>query len=153
MTSDKSATILVETNTGTTMWKQPTIMLSLLCLISGCSNRNTPQNVAEDFIHNYYQRANQEAALRLSDSLAADKLRDELQLVRTVRRPGDVPSEMPEILFELLTQKETNENQVFFNYQLTIKHSRSSSSVRNVVIIGELIDGHWKVINFDEYDE
>ena len=135
------------------MWKQPTIVLSLLLLMSGCSNRNTPQNVAEDFIHNYYQRANQEAALRLSDSLAADKLRDEIQLVRTVRRPGEMPSEMPEILFEMLTQKNNDENQVFFNYQLTIKNSRSSGSARNVVIIAELIDGHWKVINFDEYDE
>ena len=121
--------------------------------MSGCSNRNTPQNVAEDFVHNYYQRANQEAALLWSDSLAADKLRDEIELVRTVRRPGEMPSEMPEILFEMLTQRTNDENQVFFNYQLTIKNSSSSTSTRNVVIITELIDEHWKVINFDEYDE
>ena len=135
------------------MRKRLTIVLSLLFFMSACSNRNTPQYVAEDFIHNYYQRANQEAALRLSDSLAADKLRDEIELVRTVRRPGEMPSEMPEILFEMIAQRTNDDNQIFFNYRLTIKNSNSSNSTRNVVIITDSIDGQWKVINFDEYAE
>ncbi len=130
-----------------------TIGLYLFFFIAACSDRNTPENVAGDFIHNYYQRADQEAALRLSDSLAAEKLKDEIALVRGARRQGELPSEMPEIIFEKLTQKANEENQVFFNYRLTIKNTESSSPVRNVIIFTELIDGRWTVINFDEYTE
>ncbi|MDE0042784.1 MAG: hypothetical protein OXT74_12160 [Candidatus Poribacteria bacterium] len=135
------------------MRKQRTIGLCLIFFISACSDRNTPENVAGDFIHNYYQRADQEAALRLSDSLAAEKLKDEIALVRGARRQGELPSEMPEIIFEKLTQKTDSANKVFFNYRLTIKDTVSSSPVRNVIIITELIDGKWKVTNFDEYTE
>ena len=135
------------------MRKPRTIGLYLFFFIVACSDRNTPENVAGDFIHNYYQRADQEAALRLSDSLAAEKLKDEIALVRGARRQGELPSEMPEIIFEKLTQKANEANQVFFNYRLTIKNTESSSPVRNVIIFTELIDGRWTVINFDEYTE
>ncbi|MDE0299228.1 MAG: hypothetical protein OXN17_11380 [Candidatus Poribacteria bacterium] len=128
-----------------------TIGLCLFFFILGCSDRNTPENVAGDFIHNYYQRADQEAALRLSDSLAAEKLKDEIALVRGARRQGGLPTEMPEIIFEKLTQKTDGANMVFFNYRLTIKNTASSSPARNVIIITELIDGKWKITNFDEY--
>ena len=135
------------------MKKQWIIASCLFFLISACSDRNTPENVAGDFIHNYYQRADQEAALRLSDALAAEKLRDEIELVRGARHQGKPPSEMPEITFEKLTQKANDENQVFFSYRLTIKNTASSSLVRNVVIFTELIGERWKVTNFDEYAE
>ena len=133
--------------------KQWIIASCLFFLISACSDRNTPENVAGDFIHNYYQRADQEAALRLSDALAAEKLRDEIALVRGARHQGELPSEMPEITFEKLTQKVNDENQVFFSYRLTIKNAASSNLVRNIVIFTELVDGRWKVTNFDEYAE
>ena len=136
---------------GALVRKLRSIALCLFFLIAACSDRNTPENVAGDFIHNYYQRADQEAALRLSDSLAAEKLRDEIALVRGARHQGEPPSEMPEIAFKKLTQKAGGENQIFFNYRLTIKNTTSSSLVRNVVILTELIDERWKVTNFDEY--
>ena len=135
------------------MRKQRTIALCLFFFVSACSDRNAPENVAGDFIHNYYQRADQEAALRLSYSLAAEKLKDEIALVRGARRQGELPAEMPEIIFEKLAQKTDDENMVFFNYRLTIKNTASSSPVRNVIIFTELIDGRWKVVNFDEYTE
>ena len=138
---------------GSSVKKPQTIGLCLFIFISACSDRNTPENVAGDFIHNYYQRADQEAAFRLSDSLAAEKLKDEIALVRGARRQGELPSEMPEIIFEKLTQKTDSTSKVFFNYRLTIKNTESSSPVRNVIIITELIDGLWKVTNFDEYTE
>jgi hypothetical protein len=93
--------------------KQRAIALCLFFFISACSDRNTPENVAGDFIHNYYQRADQEAALRLSDSLAAEKLRDEIALVRGARRQGELPSEMPEITFEKFTQKPMTNTRCF----------------------------------------
>ncbi len=124
-----------------------------LLLVAGCSDRNTPRNVAEDFIHSYYQRADQETALRMCEALASEKLMDEIQLVRTVRRRGELPSETPEVRFEMRTRRSNHENHVLFNYRLTIKNTNSSSSSRNVIIVTELIDAHWKIINFEEYSD
>ena len=124
--------------------------LLLIPLILACSNRNTPQAVSEDFIYNYYQHANQEAALQLSHGLAAEKLEDEIARVREVRTPGQQLDEMPSIEYEPIG-KEEDETHVLFNYRLTIKNRGTTTHTRNVVINTEQIDGKWKVVNFDEY--
>ena len=124
--------------------------LLLIPLILACSNRNTPQAVSEDFIYNYYQHANQEAALQLSHGLAAEKLEDEIARVREVRTPGQQLDEMPSIEYEPIG-KEEDETYVLFNYRLTIKNRGTTTHTRNVVINTERIDGKWKVVNFDEY--
>lgn len=129
---------------------------SLFVLIFGlfilaCSNRNTPQAVSEDFIYNYYQHADQEAALQLSHGLAAEKLEDEIARVREVRAPGEQIDEMPKIAYELMGTEETPTH-VLFNYRLTLKsRGGTTTHTRNIVIHTEQIDGHWKVVNFDEY--
>ena len=124
--------------------------LLLIPLILACSNRNTPQAVSEDFIYNYYQHANQEAALQLSHGLAAEKLEDEIARVREVRTPGQQIDEMPNIEYEPIG-KEEDVTHVLFNYRLTIKTRGTTTHTRNVVINTEQIDGKWKVVNFDEY--
>ena len=128
-------------------------ILSLLLLVSACSDRNTAEHVAEDFVYNYYQHANQDVALLLSDALAADKLKDEIERLRTVRNPTEQPHEMPSIKYKMMGKKIEGENQVFFRYRLTIKSSGLDTPLRNVVIQTELIDKQWKVINFDEYGD
>ena len=119
-------------------------------LMLACSNRNTPRAVSEDFIYNYYQHANQAAALQLSHGLAAEKLEDEIARVREVRQPGEQIEEMPKIEYELMG-KEEDTTQALFNYRLTIETQGTTTHTRNIVINTEQIDGKWKVINFDEY--
>jgi hypothetical protein len=109
--------------------------------------------VAEDFVYNYYRRADQEAALPLSSALAEEKLKAEIERVLGVRGPGGAAVERPQIKYEQLGKKVESENQVFFRYRLTIKNTGSSNANRNAVIFTELIDGQWKVVNFDEYSE
>ena len=125
-------------------------LLVLIFLILACSNRNTPRAVSEDFIYNYYQHADQRAALQLSYGLAAEKLEDEIARVREVRQPGEQIEEMPKIEYELMG-KEEDTTQALFNYKLTIKTRGTTTHTRNIVINTEQIDGKWKVINFDEY--
>ena len=129
--------------------KTPYLLL-LIPLIFACSNRNTPQAVSEDFIYNYYQRADQAAALQLSHGLAAEKLKDEIARVSEVRTPGQQMDEMPNIEYEPTGKKE-EATHVLFNYRLTIKIHDTTTHTRNVVINTEQIDGKWKVVNFDEY--
>ena len=129
---------------------KPQYSLLLILLILACSNRNTPRAVCEDFIYNYYQRADQMAALQLSHGLAAEKLQDEIQRVSEVRVPGQQLDEMPKIEYEPIGKEESTTH-VLFNYKLTIDIRGTTTHTRNVVINTEQIDGKWKVINFDEY--
>ena len=122
----------------------------LIFLMLACSNRNTPRAVSEDFIYNYYQHADQAAALQLSHGLAAEKLEDEIARVREVRQPGEQIEEMPKIEYELIG-KEEDTTQALFNYRLTIETRGTTTHTRNIIINTEQIDGQWKVINFDEY--
>ena len=126
-------------------------LLVLIFLMLACSNRNTPRAVSEDFIYNYYQHADQQAALQLSHGLAAEKLEDEIARVREVRQPGEQIDEMPKIEYELIG-KEEDSTYTLFNYRLTIKNRGGTTThTRNIVINTEQIDGQWKVVNFDEY--
>ncbi len=129
---------------------KPRYLLLSIFLVLACSNRNTPRAVCEDFIYNYYQRADQVAALQLSHGLAAEKLQDEIERVSEVRVPGQQFDEMPKIEYEA-TGKEESTTHVLFNYKLTIEIRGTTTHTRKVVIQTEQIDGRWKVVNFDEY--
>ena len=129
---------------------RPRYLLLLTLLVCACSNRNTPRAVSEDFIYNYYQRADQAAALLLSHGLASQKLEDEIARVSEVREPGQQFDEVPNMTYEALGTEE-DEEYVLFNYQLTIKIGETATHTRKVVIQTEQIDGRWKVVNFDEY--
>ncbi|MCE2401345.1 hypothetical protein J4G08_10705 [Candidatus Poribacteria bacterium] len=130
-------------------------ILSILLLIA-CSNRNTPQAVAEDFIYNYYKLANQETALQLSYGQATEKLEAEIVRLQDVRAPGDPGPEMPKMEYKQTGKEVANEveniEHILFDYKLTIKNSVGTTThTRNVVITTENIEGQWKVVNFDEY--
>ena len=86
--------------------------LVLLTIGFACSDRNTPEDVAEDFIFNYYLRANQNAALHLSAALAEEKLKSEIELLRDVRLPGEAPELRPKIKYEMIGKKIYNESVV-----------------------------------------
>ena len=129
---------------------KPRYFLLLILLILACSNRNTPQAVSEDFIYNYYQHADQAAALQLSHGLAAEKLQDEIARVSEVRSLDQQIDEMPKIEYERIGTEE-EPTHVLFNYRLTIKIRGATTHTRNVIINTEQIDGHWKVVHFDEY--
>ena len=132
------------------MTTKPQYLLLLILLILACSNRNTPQEVSEDFIYNYYQHADQAAALQLSHGLAAEKLEDEIARVSEVRSLDQPIDVMPKIEYELIG-KEAEPTYVLFNYRLTITTRGTITHTRNVIIHTEQIDGQWKVANFDEY--
>ena len=125
----------------------------LLLIMSVCWDKNTPEDVAEDFVYNYYLHANQGMALRLSDGLAKEKLETEIEFLREVRSDSDQSQVKPNIEYKQVGKKIEDENGVFFRYQLTIKDASFSNTVRNTVIFTEWIDGQWKVTNFDEYAE
>lgn len=132
------------------------LLLPLLILVA-CSNRNNPQAVAEDFVYNYYKRANQESAKHLSSGLATEELEKEIERLKEIRGPNEtVQEEMPNITYKQIGKETANvvedTTYVLFNYQLTIKsRDGTTTHTKKVVITTESIDGLWKVVNFDEY--
>ena len=86
--------------------------LVLITIAFACSDRNSPEHVAEDFIYNYYLRANQQAALHLSAALAEEKLNSEIELLRNVRQPGEAPDTPPKIKYEMIGKKIHDESVV-----------------------------------------
>ena len=123
----------------------------LMLFFIACADRNTPQAVSEDFIYNYYQRADQGAALVLTDLLAAEKLRDEIARLQPVRLPGQQVVELPKIAYKQLARQSSEAHQVLFNYELSIERRGMEATTLNVIVNTELINGEWKVVNFDEY--
>ena len=133
--------------------KRAWIGFILLLIISACSDRNTAEDVAEDFVYNYYLHANQGMALRLSEGLAKEKLKSEIEILREVRSGSDQSQVKPNLEYKQVGKKIEDDNRVFFRYQLIIKGTSFTNTVRNTVIFTELIEGQWKVTNFDEYTE
>ena len=85
--------------------KRAWIGFSLLLIISACSDRNTPEDVAEDFVYNYYLHANQGMALRLSDGLAKEKLETEIEFLREVQSDSDQSQVKPDIEYKQVGKK------------------------------------------------
>ena len=65
--------------------------------------------------------------------------------------PGQPVVELPNIEYKQLARQSQDEHQVLFNYELSIKRSGMETTTRNVILNTELINGEWKVVNFDEY--
>ena len=135
---------------------KPQFLLLPLLILLACSNRNNPQAVAEDFVYNYYKRANQESAIQLCSGLATEVLEKEIARLKDIRGPNEPVKEMPNVTYQQIGKETANEidgtNYVLFNYQLATKNRDGTTThTKKVVITTENIDGHWKVVNFDEY--
>ena len=135
---------------------KPQFLLLPLLILLACSNRNNPQAVAEDFVYNYYKRANQESAIQLCSGLATEELEKEIARLQDIRGPNEPVKEMPNVTYQQIGKETANEIEgttyVLFNYQLTTKNRDGTTThTKKVVITTENIDGHWKVVNFDEY--
>ena len=85
--------------------KRVWVSFCLLLIIFACSDRNTPEDVAEDFVYNYYLHANQGMALRLSNGLAKEKLETEIEFLREVRSGSDQSQIKPNIEYKQVGKK------------------------------------------------
>ena len=129
-------------------------ILATLCIamaILGCSRSNSAQGVADQFMQAYYVQIDQARALEFSQSLARERLQQELQQVAPLRRGSSLEQARPQASYTLArTQPEGQ--QVLFIYDLTITPPQVKPILKKVLIITEPFGGQWKVINFTETD-
>ncbi len=129
----------------------------LLSSLLACGHSNTPEGVAEEFLFRYFIELNQRGALELSTGLATDKLKKEIELTQDIRvnirvQPDlDLAQHKPFLDYELVNKQNRGENSVTFYYGVTIENKNGEDYKRELTLTTVILDGEWKVNNFDTF--
>ena len=133
------------------------VLLGVLAALSDCGRRSlsTPQGTAEVFLDRYFIEYNQESALELSDGLAAQKLRSEIELVRDARA-GVAPEEFeqmkPHIEYALERESAAGEDRTNLVFDLTIRPVEGDNYHRKVLVTVARRDEAWRVVNYQDLE-
>ena len=114
---------------------------------------SSPEGVAEEFLFRYFIELNQRGALELSTGLATDKLNKEIELTQNIRMlPNlDLAQHKPFLDYELVNKQSRSENSVTFFYDVTIENKNGEDYKRELTLTTVILDGDWKVNNFDTF--
>lgn len=109
--------------------------------------------MAEEFLFRYFIELNQRGALELSTGLATDKLNKEIELTQNIRMlPNlDLAQHKPFLDYELVNKQSRSENSVTFFYDVTIENKNGEDYKRELTLTTVILDGNWKVNNFDTF--
>lgn len=124
-----------------------------LILLGGCTTEGeTPEQVAAMFLDRYYIEIDQESALRISAGLAEKKLREELELVESIRNTGVSPQQVkPPIYYKFQDVKESGSYAKIFRYKITIKLAKQNIQKDAIIFVSQ-VNNVWKVTNYDTFD-
>lgn len=127
-------------------------LFSIFCFFY-CGYENSAEGVAEEFLYRYFIELNQQGALELSSGLAEDKLKEEIELLKSVRSEPDLDlsRHKPFIDYKLTNSQMRSDNTIAFFYDVTIESKGGDKYKRQVVLTTVEIDGKWKVQNFDTF--
>src|SRR5438128_1972874 len=128
----------------TEMTMRDVIMVALLLV--GCDRQASPERAADRFVDLYFVEIDQARARELASGLARQKLDDELQLVKEVRRTVTPDQAKPTIGYERTGLTPMGER-ARATYDVHIRQGGDESH-RRVMLGLERIDGRWTVSNF-----
>jgi len=124
--------------------------------LNACGVNNDPGEVAEAFCHRYFVEMNQSHALELASGLAAEKLRQEMALLKGAARAfEDGEREFhrlkPYTDYTLTARTEKDETHVLFIYSIKIEARQDTTTLRRELVLNTVRaeDGRWTVGNFD----
>ena len=129
------------------------VVMIMAGLESGCTRNDSAEGVADAFLFRYFIELNQRGALELSTGLAADKLREEIELTQSIRMSPDLDlaKQKPFLDYHLVNTKKRGENSVTLFYDVNIESPGETDSKREVVVTTEKMGDVWKVTNFDTF--
>ncbi|MFQ5823783.1 MAG: hypothetical protein ACE5JB_06990 [bacterium] len=129
------------------------VLLILNVSFISCGYENSAEGVAEEFLYRYFIELNQQGALELSAGLAEDKLKNEIELLKSVRSDPDLDlsQSKPFIDYKLVNSQKRSDDSIAFFYDVTIQSKGGDEYKRQVVLTTVEIDGNWKVRNFDTF--
>ncbi len=130
--------------------------LFLGLFLSACGVSNDPEEVAEAFCHRYFVEMNQSHALELASGLAAEKLRQEIDLLKGAARAfeggeNEFHRLKPYTDYKLINRTDNGEANVMFIYQIKIEARQDTTTMRRELVLNTVraADGRWTVSNFD----
>jgi hypothetical protein len=125
----------------------------MVCWLSACDPGRSPETVSEEFLFRYFIELNQAGALELCTGLAEKKLRQEMELLQSVRMLPDLDlaKHKPFIDYELQSTKNGPGEAVNFHYDVTIENQAGSTTQSEIVLTAVPREGKWRITNFDTY--
>lgn len=130
--------------------------LFLGLFLSACGVSNDSEEVAEAFCHRYFVEMNQNHALELASGLAAEKLRQEIDLLKGAARAfeggeNEFHRLKPYTDYKLINRTANGEGSVMFIYQIKIEARQDTTTMRRELVLNTVraADGRWTVSNFD----
>lgn len=116
-------------------------------LSSGCrGNHPDYQNAAENFVRTYYIEINPKGALQLTRGPAAEKMKQELELLAGLASPK--AEERPEMVYKVYSCRSESSDSAHCQYSLDIQTERLLQRKGQMTLRHE--DGQWWVTQFIE---
>ena len=129
-------------------WVGRPVALALL-FVAGCGRG--PEHTADRFVEAYFVEASQEAALELSAGLAAQKLREELALVASVRAGGYTAQKARSSVRARRRGVEQAAGVAQVRYDLTVESAGGEASRRALVVLRRA-SGAWRVTQWSLFE-
>lgn len=116
-----------------------------LGLLSACKDQGAPEYVADQFVEAYFQRMDQQGARQFTAFGATEMLDRELELTRSVREQGYLPSEAAAQVSWRRTGRSTRGERVRFDYDIDIRREGSEDHRLADIELAKVQAG-WKVV-------
>ena len=120
-----------------------------LLFVAGC--RRGPEHTADRFVEAYFVQASQEAALDVSAGLAAQKLRQELALVASVRAGGYTAQKARPSVRVRRRELDQAAGVAHVRYDVTIESAGGEASRRALIVLRR-VSGAWRVTQWSLFE-
>ena len=121
------------------------LALSVLLLFSACADQGAPEYVADQFVEAYFRRMDQQGARQFTAFGATEMLDRELELTRSVREQGYLPSDASARVNWKRTGRSTRGERVRFDYAIDIQREDTEDHRAADVELAKVQSG-WKVV-------
>jgi len=126
------------------------VALAIVVIVAnGCTPRNSPRGVVDDFIDQHYVAINLKGAEPYCTGLALEKLHEEMAL--TSGQIIDDTTRKPTVHYKLKAERDSPDH-VQFLFRATIEVPDGGSFQKNWMITARRMGDTWKVSNYNEYD-
>ncbi len=127
------------------------ILLVFIILFGiSCGPKNEPVDIANKFVKYYYQRMNQEEAIKLSSMMAKDKLEKEIELVKESRIKNPQAEQNKAKISYNLEESKIEKDMGFITYKLIIQPKGMKPFNKSALLTLKNESGQWKIINYEE---
>ena len=121
------------------------LLAAAVILAAGCTDRGSPEYVADQFVEAYFRRMDQAGARAFTALGATKMLESELALTESIRKDGYSAEQAAASVAVHRGESARRDERVRVPYTITVKGS-SGDMVRQADVELSKIQGEWKVV-------